>query len=314
MKYKKLGTSDLEISVIGQGTWPMGNDFFGQVDEDEAIQAIHASIDNGVNFIDTAPGYGANGEAESVVGKAIRDRRDKVVLATKCGILRIWGEYVKCLSPSTIRHEVEDSLRRLHTDWIDLYQIHWPDYNFGIEGALDTLADLKKEGKIREIGVSNFSLEELQCALKRTYFASIQTPFSLLDRSGVDNGIIPFGIRSNIGIVSYGTLGGGILTGMTKKPVTGGREQRANFYNFYSEPLWSKCRELVSVLKEIAYAKGVSVAGISIGWAIAQPGIACSLAGSVLPKQAAENAMAGDVVLSGEELAVIDNAYSRIMD
>ena len=313
MKYRYLGKSDLKVSVIGQGTWAMGDDFFGEVDEGDAIKAIHASIDAGVNLVDTAAAYGLDGASEKVVGKAIHDRRDKVILATKCGTLRVFGEYVNCLSPAVVRHELEDSLRRLQTDYIDLYQIHWPDYNYGIEGALDTLVEMKKEGKIREIGVSNFSTAQLQVAVDRAHIVSVQPPFNYLNRASVENGIIPFAIKNNLGVISYGTLGGGILTGTMEKPVTGGKELRSAFYPFFKEPLWSKCQEILAELRKIAEAKGVAVAQVSIAWALAQPGITCSLMGGITPAQSVENAKAADVELTDAEMAVINQTYTRIM-
>lgn len=313
MKYRKLGNSDLNVSVIGQGTWAMGDDFFGDVDEKDCIRAIHASIDAGVNFVDTAAAYGADGASEKVVGKAISDRRDKVILATKCGVIRCWEEYVRCLSPVTIRHEIEDSLLRLKTDYIDLYQIHWPDCNFGIEGALDLLVQLKKEGKIREIGVSNFSVEQIHTAADRAQIVSVQPPFNLLNRESVNNGIIPFAHRNNIGIITYGTLGGGILTGTMEKPVTGGKELRSAFYPFFNEPLWSKCQELLSVLKKIANQKGVATAEVSIAWALAQPGVTVSLMGGITAEQSIENAKAADVELTSDEMDLINASYARIM-
>ena len=313
MKYRKLGNSNLEVSAIGQGTWAMGDDFFGEVDANQCIKAIHASIDAGVNFVDTAAGYGADGASEKVVGDAIYDRRDKVILSTKCGILRMYGEYIKCLSPTTIRAEIELSLKRLRTDYIDLYHIHWPDYNFGIEGALDLLVELKKEGKIREIGVSNFNVDELKVAIDRAGIASVQPPFSMLNRSSVENGIIPFAIENNIGVTSYGSLGGGILTGTMEKPKTGGKELRSGFYPFYEEPLWSKCQELLAVLRGVAEGKGISVAELSIAWAIAQPGITVALMGGVTPEESYQNAKAAEVDLSEDDLNTINEAYERIM-
>jgi methylglyoxal reductase len=313
MKYRKLGNSDLNVSVIGQGTWAMGDDFFGNVDEKDCIRAIHASIDAGVNFVDTAAAYGADGASEKVVGKAISDRRDKVILATKCGVIRCWEEYVRCLSPVTVRHEIEDSLRRLKTDYIDLYQIHWPDNNFGIEGALDLLVQFKKEGKIREIGVSNFSVEQIKTAVDRARIVSVQPPFNLLNRESIHNGIIPYAYENNLGVVTYGTLGGGILTGTMEKPVTGGKELRSAFYPFFNEPLWSKCQELLSVLKKVADQKGVSVSEISIAWALAQRGVTVSLMGGITAGQSVENAKAADVELSRDEMDLIDTSYSRIM-
>jgi aryl-alcohol dehydrogenase-like predicted oxidoreductase len=266
-----------------------------------------------VNFVDTAAAYGMDGYSEKIVGEAIHDRRDKVILSTKCGVLRMHGEYIKCLSPTTIRCEIEGSLKRLRTDYIDLYHVHWPDYNFGIEGALDLLVEFKKEGKIREIAVSNFSVDELKIAVERADIASMQPPFSMLNRASVENGIIPFAIEHNIGVTSYGSLGGGILTGTMEKPEIGGKELRGAFYPFYEEPLWSKCQELLAVLRGIADGKAVSVAELSIAWAIAQPGITVALMGGVKPEESYQNAKAADVELTDEDMKTIDDAYERIM-
>jgi len=313
MKYRKLGNSDLEVSAIGLGTWAMGADFFGEKDANDCIKAIHASLDAGVNFVDTAAAYGEDGASEKLVGEAISDRRDKVILSTKCGVLRMYGEYIKCLSTTTMRRELEESLKRLKTDYIDLYHVHWPDYNFGIENALDLMVEFKKEGKIREIAVSNFSVDELKVAVDRAGIVSLQPPFSMLNRASVENGIIPFAIENNLGVTSYGSLGGGILSGVMEKPEIGGKELRGAFYPFYEEPMWSKCQELIAVLRGIADGKGVSVAEISIAWSIAQPGITVALLGSTKPEQSIQNAKAADVDLTEEELKEIDEAYERIM-
>ena len=192
MRYKKLGNSSLNVSVVGQGTWALGNDFFGEVDVDLGIKAVQAAIDAGINMVDTAPGYGQHFESEIAVGKAIKGRRDKVCLATKCGIHRIAGEYVKALSPKLVRWEMEQSLKRLQTDYIDLYMIHWPDANNGIEGALEELAKMKKEGLCREVGVSNFTPEEMKIGIEIAGIVSCQPPLSLLDQRSLNNGVIAF--------------------------------------------------------------------------------------------------------------------------
>ncbi len=313
MKYRKLGKSKLEVSVIGHGCWALGNDYFGEVDEKRAIAAIHASLDAGVNLIDTAPAYGQNFESELTVGKAIAGRRDVVILATKCGVHRIHGGYVRCLDPDIIRCEIEGSLKRLGTDYIDLYQIHWPDYNNGIEGALHELVKLKQEGKIREIGVSNFSTDQMQTGIDIADIVSAQPPLSMLDRGSLENGIIPFCADHNIGVLSYGSLGGGILSGNMKKPEIGGKEHRGAFYGYYDEPMWSKCQELLGVLRGIAEGHSATVAEVSINWALAQRGVSCALVGSSKPETAAANAKAANWELTPDELATIESNYSRIL-
>ena len=314
MKYRKLGNSGIEVSVIGLGTWPLGNDFFGEVDVEEGIKAIQKSIDLGINLIDTAPGYGQNFEAETAVGKALEGRRDKAVISTKCGIHRIKGEYVRCLSPMVVRQELEDSLRRLKTDYIDVYFIHWPDNNFGIEGALQLLADFKKEGKIRTGGVSNFSVDQIKTAQEIADISCVQPPCNLFDRSSFDNGIIPYCADNGLGIMTYGSLGGGMLTGKITEPiVNGGKEQRNGFYDFYDEPKWTNCNKVLDVLKEIAAGRGVEVAEVSVNWVLAQKGVTTTLCGTTKPAHAERNVKAADWELTEEELATIEDAYKKYL-
>ncbi len=314
MKYRKLGNSGIDVSVIGQGTWELGNDFFGEVDEKAGIDAIHKSMDLGVNLIDTAPGYGNNYESEIAVGKALKGRRDKAIISTKFGILRVFGEYVKCLSPTVVRAELEGSLRRLGTDYIDVYMIHWPDANFGIEDALHELAKFKKEGKVRATAVSNFSVEQIKLAREIADLSCVQPPCSLFNRSSFENGIIPYCFDQGIGVMTYGSLGGGILTGKIKKPiVNSGKEQRNGFYDFFNEPMWTNCNKMLDVLRGIAGVRGVSVAEVSINWVLAQNGVTCALMGSNTPEMATENAKAADWELTAEELKTIDDNYAKIM-
>lgn len=313
MKYRRMGNSGIDISVIGQGTWEMGNDFFGEVDEKQSIDAIRASIDAGVNMVDTAAAYGLDGASERVVAKAIKGLRDKVVLATKLGVLRIDGEYVRCLNPNIMRRELEDSLRRLETDYIDLYFVHWPDFNNSIDDALELMVKFKQEGKIRAIGVSNFDTGLIQKAIDIADISVVQPPMSMLNRSSVENGILPLCKKSDVGVITYGSLGGGILTGKMEKPVTGGKELRSVFYSFYEEPMWSKCQQLLDVLRGIASDKDTTVAQVSINWVLSQPGVTCSLMGATTPEMAYENASAAEWELTADEIAYIEKKYKEIM-
>jgi len=313
MKYRKLGNTNIEVSVIGHGTWLMGNDFFGNVDEGDAVKALHASIDGGVNLIDTAAAYGEDGAAEKIIGHAIKDRRDKVVLATKLGVLRFFGGYVKCLNPAVMRAELELSLKRLNTDYIDLYFIHWPDYNNSLEEALETMVTFKKEGKIRAIGVSNFDTGQIRTAIDIADIAAVQPPLSMLDRSSIENGILPFCAEKNVGTATYGSLGGGILAGRTEILKTGDNESRGSFYGYYAEPVLSRCRELLGCLQKVADDRGVSVAEVSINWVLAQNGSTSALIGSGTPEKAMQNLKAADWQLTGAELAGIEAEYQRIM-
>ncbi|MEA4854013.1 MAG: aldo/keto reductase [Christensenella sp.] len=314
MRYRKLGNSGIDVSVIANGTWAMGNDFFGEVDEARAISAIHTSVENGVNLIDTAHAYGEDCAAEKVVGKALKGMRDKAVIATKVGVLRAYGaNYVKCSDPNVMRYELEESLRNLQTDYIDLYQIHWPDHNTPLETALETMLRFKEEGKIRAIGVSNFSPDEIRTAVQVADIASVQPPLSLLNRQSFEDGVLETCIENGLGVLTYGSLGGGILSGKMKKVAVGGKELRGSFYPYYEEPMWSKCQQLLEVLGKIADGRGVSTAQVSINWVLAQPGVTTALLGATRPQTAMENAKAADWELTAEELRVINDAYDGIM-
>ncbi len=313
MKYRRLGNSGIDVSVIGQGTWEMGNDFFGEVDEKLAIDAIRASVDAGVNMVDTAAAYGLDGASERVVAKALKGIRDKVVLATKVGTLRIFGEYVNCLNTKIMQIELENSLKRLETDYIDLYLIHWPDFNNSIDAALEMMLKFKQEGKIRAIGVSNFDATLIQKAIDVADISAVQPPLNMLNRKSVENGILPLCRKNGLGVITYGSLGGGILTGKMQKPVTGGKELRSVFYSFYEEPMWSKCQRLLEVLRGIASDKNTTVAQVSINWVLSQPGVTCSLMGATTPEMAYENAKAADWELSADEIAYIEKKYAEIM-
>lgn len=313
MKYRKLGKSGIDVSVIGQGTWALGNDFFGAVDTERAIKAIHEALDKGINLVDTAPAYGQRYEAEYAVGKALKGHRHEVVLSTKFGVHRIMGEYVRCLSPMVLIQEVENSLKRLQTDYIDVLFIHWPDLNFGIEGGLQVLADLKKQGKIRAAGVSNFNLEQVKTAVEIADIDCVQPSCNLLDRSNIDNGIMPYCAEHGIGIMTYGSLGGGILTGAFKElPEVNGKEQRGGFYKGFDPDNWDKTSAVIETLREIAEKRNVSVGEVSINWTLAQPGVSTALLGSTNPKNVNRNVVATEWLLTKEELEIIDKKYIEL--
>jgi aryl-alcohol dehydrogenase-like predicted oxidoreductase len=322
MKYRKFGASGIDVSVVGLGTWPMGSDFFGEVDEQSCIETIRKAMDIGVNLIDTSPAYGLAYEAETIVGKTLKGRRDKAVISTKFGVHRvlgtggytITGNYVRCLAPAAATAELENSLRRLQTDHIDIYFIHWPDLNNGNDGALELLAKWKKEGKIRAGAVSNFSVDQMKRAAEVAGISGIQPSASLFDRSNFENGVIPFAKDKGLGIMTYGSLGGGILTGAFKEPPKAtGKELRAGFYDFFGEAKWAKCNRIIDTLREIADARGVTVAEVSINWVLAQPGVSTALIGTTKPANIEKNARAADWELTSEELSKIEESYGDNM-
>ncbi|MGI6189906.1 MAG: aldo/keto reductase [Clostridiales bacterium] len=311
MRYKRLGKSSLEVSVVGLGTWAIGGDFWGKVDDDRSIATIQRAIDCGINLIDTAPAYGI-GHAERIVGKAVKGRRDKVIIATKCGIFKGGGRMVRDSSPESIRKEVDASLTRLGIDVIDLYQIHWPDYDTPLEDSLNEMAKLRDAGKIRYFGVSNFDKELMEKAVSIGGVVSLQPQYSLLQR-GIEKDLLPFCRENGIGILAYGSLGGGILTGKFKeRPKFEEGDNRENFYPFFREPLWSKAMELVEVLRQIAAEVDKPVAHVAINWLTQQDGVSTALVGAKTPEQAEQNAAAGEWELSQEQLDAIESAYKRI--
>jgi aryl-alcohol dehydrogenase-like predicted oxidoreductase len=216
VQYRKLGWTDLELSVIGFGSWALGGAgwrySWGPQDDEDSIKAIWRAMDLGVNWIDTAAVYGL-GHSEEIVGKAIKGLSKKPIIATKCS--RVWdenGNIYGNLTRESIRKEVENSLRRLQVDVIDLYQIHWPDPEEYIEEAWATMADLVKEGKVRYIGVSNFNVEQMKRISKIHPIASLQPPYSMFRRN-IEAEILPYCRENNIGVVVYSPMQKGLLTG-----------------------------------------------------------------------------------------------------
>lgn len=312
MDYRRLGKTELNVSVIGIGTWAIGGSFWGPTLPSEAIGAIQKSIDSGINLIDTAPVYG-NGHSEEIVGKAVKGRRHQVVIATKCGLHFKGATPINDLTPKSIRQELEKSLKRLGTDVIDLYQCHWPDPTTPIEDTIGEMDRMKTEGKIRAIGVSNFDAALLKKAQKVAPIASNQVQYSMLNRD-IEKELVPFCLKQDIGIMAYGPLGGGILSGKYKeKPKFKEDDARSSFYNYYEEPLWSQVQFLLKELEQIAAQHGKPVAQVAVNWARQQPGITVALVGARNPKQAQTNAVAGNWRLSDEDLSRINEHLAQIL-
>lgn len=307
MEARRVGNSDLNVSVVGLGTWAIGGDYFGRVDDEQSVRAIQEAVDSGINLVDTAPAYGA-GHAEEVVGRALQGRREGVVIATKCGIIRTETEFIKNLKPESVRREIDASLRRLQVDVIDLYQIHWPDPATPLEDTLNELLKLRDAGKYRFLGLSNFDPGQIDRVREMADIVSLQPPYSLLKRD-IESDLLPYCRERGLGVLGYGTLAGGILTGKFREiPRFEEKDRRGSFYDFFHEPVWSKVQVLLDVLRDIAGKRGCPVAQVSIRWAVQQPGITAALAGAKTPEQARSNAQAGEWTLSREEVQRIDAA------
>ncbi|WP_273566344.1 aldo/keto reductase [Maribacter halichondriae] len=306
MNYRKIPNTDLDVSTVALGTWAMGNDFWGDIDDQESIDAIQASIDAGINFIDTAPAYGA-GHAEKVVAKAIEGKRDKIIIATKTGVIRTKTEFIRDLSPANIQKDMEESLRRLKTDFIDLYYIHWPDTNTPLEDSVNTLIKLKAQGKFRHLAVSNFTTELMEQIQGMTDIVCLQPNYSMVNRK-IEEQIVPYCEENELGLVTYGTLAGSLLTGKHRElPDFAENDNRGRFYNYYRQDIWPQLQGLLSLMDSIAEIHSCTLAQVAIAWASQQNGITSVLVGAKNAKQANANAQASEVALNDFELQEIDS-------
>ena len=296
MRYKHFKNADADISALTVGTWGIAGAnsagvTWGDVDTEESIAAIRQMIDNGVNMVDTAPIYG-DGHSETVVGQALKDGyREKVYLATKFGsyISHYTGKSVRDNKYNSVEREIDESLARLQTDYIDFYIMHWPDENTPIEETMAVCNMLKKKGKIRYIGMSNSSKELIQEAQKYAKIDVIQPPFSIVNQS--ERELMEWAETQGIGTMTYGSLGGGILTGAIRE---------------LPKP------ELLKTLDKIAEAHNVPVAQVSINWSTQKSFVGTALTGVNTPAQADENCSAFEWQLNNEEIALIDSEIDRL--
>ena len=312
MKARQLGKSSLNLTLLGLGTWAIGggdNPYgWGLQDDNDSLNTIHRAIDLGINWIDTAKGYG-HGHSEEVVGKALQGRRDKVIVATKCGIL--WKEdgsdiYGR-LKADSIREEVESSLTRLRTDYIDLLQIHWPLPDEDIEEGWGEIARLVRSGKIRYAGVSNFNVSQLKRIEPIHPVTSLQPPYSML-HCDVERELLPYCAEHQIGVIVYSPMQAGLLTGKFTReraaslPADDWRKNNPDF----NEPQLSLNLELVEKLAPIAARNGQPVANLALAWVLRRSEVTAAIVGSRKPAQIQETARAADLVLDPTDLEQID--------
>lgn len=306
MHTRRLGNTDIEITPIGLGTWAIGGNGWlngwGSQDDQESIATIKRALNLGISWIDTAAIYG-QGHSEEIVGKAIKGR-DKPLIFTKC--TRLWDDQGKItgnLKAASILREAEASLKRLDIDVIDLYQIHWPDPEADIEEGWSAMAQLKKEGKVRAIGVSNFNVEQLQRAMRIAPVDSLQPPYSLVN-PGVDKEILPFCQEHNISVIVYSPMASGLLTGaMTKEraqnlPDDDWRKRSPEF----NEPRLSRNLELASLLSDIGFPYNRTPGEVAIAWTLGNPAVTGAIVGGRHPRQVEELIGAAEFRL--DELAI----------
>ncbi len=315
MQTKQLGNSDLHITPVGYGAWAIGGSgwqfAWGAQDDNDSIAAIHRALELGVNWIDTAAVYGM-GHSEEVVGRALKTwQGPKPYVFTKC-VMR-WdaqGNVTKVFRADSIRQEAEDSLRRLGRDVIDLYQIHWPPDPDSpeLEEAWSTLAELKREGKVRWIGVSNFNVKQMRRAKSIAPVTSLQPPYSLINR-GVEEDILPFCLREGIGVIVYSPMASGLLTGAmtreraSKLPKDDWRSRDPEF----TEPKLSRNLALVEQLREIGQRHGRSPGEVAIAWTLRNPAVTGAIVGARNARQAEGVMRAGELRLSDKEVREIED-------
>ncbi len=315
MRYKEFGNTGEKVSALTVGTWAIGGANWGDVNTADSIRAIHAMLDNGVNSIDTAPVYNC-GESERIVGEAIKGKRDKIFLTTKTALYQESPDKpaVKDGRRETILRLCDESLRNLQTDYIDLMLVHWPDieHNAPIEETMGALNELVKAGKIRYIGVSNFSVEQIKEAQKYAVISASEPPYSMVNRS--EEALMKWCWENGIANMTYGSLGAGILTGTIREmPVFEENDMRLVFYDFFKEPKFSKVMQLLKVLDEIAAGHGAPVAQVAVNWNAQKNFVQTALCGVRNEQEANENCRGFEWSLSEEEMAVIDKAIEEYL-
>jgi aryl-alcohol dehydrogenase-like predicted oxidoreductase len=317
MQTKQLGNSDLHVTPVGYGAWAIGGSgwqfAWGSQDDNDSIGAIHRALELGVNWVDTAAVYGL-GHSEEVVARAVKGwSGSKPYIFTKCGLR--WdakGNAQKVLARDSIRREVEDSLRRLQLDVIDLYQIHWPSDPDSpqLEEGWSTLADLKREGKVRWIGVSNFDVKQMRRAKAIAPITSLQPPYSLINRA-VEEDILPYCLREGIGVIVYSPMASGLLTGaMTREraaklPKDDWRSGDPEF----REPRLSHNLAVVERLQEIARRHGRSPGEVAVAWTLRNPAVTGAIVGARNARQANGVMRAGELRLSDKEINEIEEFF-----
>ncbi len=313
MEYRPLGESGLTVSVIGMGCWPMAGVGWTGIDDEASLAALEAAMDGGVTLIDTAYMYGRNGESERLVGRAIAGRRDEIVLATKCGLYWDGTTLLKDSSRKRILEQVEESLRRLNTDYIDLYQVHAPDEDTPFEETAETLAELKEQGKIRAIGVSNYDAAQMKSFAEHAPLHSDQPPYNPLIR-GIEAEVLPHCRDNNIAVISYWPLYKGLLTGKYGRGHTFPEgDNRNDDPRFQGEEL-AHTLDTLDRLKPVGEAYGKSLAQLVIHWIARQPGITSVLCGATRPSQVEQNIEAVGWELSGEHQRQVDEILADLGD
>ncbi len=315
MQKRKLGDTDMPLTTVGLGTWAMGGPWqfgWGPQDDEEALGAILAALDRGINWIDTAPAYGL-GHSEELVGQALRQTKHRPYIATKCGLL--WNEKkekVPCLKPESIRRECHASLQRMGIETIDLYQMHWPDPDEGVERAWEEMARLVDEGKVRYIGVSNYSIAQLERIRRIHPPASLQPPYSMLHREAEEE-LLPYCAQHHMGAVVYSPMQRGLLTGKFshERLAALAPDDHRRRHPDFQEPRFSATLELVEQLKKIARRHGRTCSQLAISWVLRRREVTAAIVGARRPDQIEETVQASGWNLSEDDVEEIERLLAE---
>jgi aryl-alcohol dehydrogenase-like predicted oxidoreductase len=307
MNFLNLGSTDIKISKIIMGTWQAGKQMWTGIEDSDSIEAIKTAFDSGITTFDTAEMYG-KGHSERILGKALKGARDKVVIATKAA--------PQNLSKEKIVSACEKSLKNLDTNYIDLYQIHWPAGSFGskkvpVSETLEAMSKLKEQGKIRAVGVSNFSLEQLKEAISFYPIDSIQPPYSILWRH-IENDLMPFCIENNITILSYSSMAQGLLSGKFKKGHKFEKGDNRASNKLFQGETFEKALEIIEELKPVASDLGISLSDLALAWVKSKENTA-AIAGARNKNQSKENAKALSINLPFETIEFIDKKTNNFI-
>lgn len=306
MEYTRLGETDLEVSRIGLGTWQLGGEW-GAVDEDEAEAAVRRALDVGINLFDTAQAYGF-GASEQRLARALRDEirsdREAVVLATKGGLRPEGGGVVRDAGAEWLREGLEASLEHLGTDYVDLYQVHWPDADTPAEETAGILQQFVDEGKVRYVGVSNYSARQMHELERHIKIDTLQPPYHIFRRE-IEKHVLPYCEAHGIGTLAYGPLAHGLLGGKYDEDTTFAADDWRSRSSAFSGDVFANNLEVVGLLEKFAFDRGLTVAQVAIGWVLAHPGIDVALVGARRPDQIEGVAEAGDLFFDPEELEEI---------
>jgi aryl-alcohol dehydrogenase-like predicted oxidoreductase len=315
MKKARLGSSELEITKVGLGTWAIGGPWqfgWGQQDDNDSIKAILESIEAGINWIDTAPIYGC-GHSEEIIGKALKQTSHKPLIATKCSLL--WNdkrEKVSCLKTKSILAECNASLKRLGTEVIDLYQMHWAEPDEDLEEGYGAMAKCVKAGKVRYLGVSNFTIEQMKRVMKIYPLTSLQPPYSMFRRD-IETEFLPFCAKNNIGVIVYSPLHKGMLTGkFTVESVEALPDDDVRKISVdFQMPNLEINFKYIEKLKAIAKRNGYTIAQFAIAWTLRRPEVTAAIVGARRGGQIKETAPAADITLSADDVEEIEEILKK---